>query len=140
MTKHEKSRGQALVEFALILPLFVLVLLGLFDAGRAVYAFNTVSNVARAAARQAIVDQTPANVRTAGRDVASGLTVAIDPVPCSETDCLYQVTVRCRFQPITPMLGSIFKPDLSSTVSMPIENKNPTAPQTTPVSEGTPTC
>jgi len=41
------TRGQALVEVALILPVFILVLVGIFDLGRAVYAFNTLSNSAR---------------------------------------------------------------------------------------------
>jgi hypothetical protein len=135
-----KPRGQALVEFALILPIFVLVLVGLFDGARAVYAYSTVGNVARAAVRQAIVDQTPATVRAAGRGVASGINVGIDPVPCSETDCQYQVTVRCAYHPMTPLLSTIFTPILSSSVSMEIENKNPAVPPTTPVSEGTPTC
>jgi Flp pilus assembly protein TadG len=137
--KH-KPRGQALVEFALILPIFVLVLLGLFDGARAVYAYSTVANVARAAVREAIVDQTPATVRAAGRRVASGINVAIDPVPCSETDCQYQVTARCAYQPMTPLLSSIFTPTLTSTVSMQIENENPLVPPTTPSSEGTPSC
>ena len=46
-----------MVEFALVVPLFVLLLVGLFDVGRAVYAYNTVNNAAREAGRLAIVDQ-----------------------------------------------------------------------------------
>jgi Flp pilus assembly protein TadG len=138
--RRRQRRGQALVEFALILPIFILVLLGLFDGARAVYALSTVGNVARTAVRQAIVDQTPATVRDAGRGVASGINVGIDPVPCSEAACMYQVTVRCRYEPMTPLLSSIFSPTLTSTVSMEIEVKNPETPQTTPVTEGTPAC
>ncbi|HLE59087.1 MAG TPA: TadE family protein, partial [Candidatus Limnocylindria bacterium] len=50
-------RGQTLVEFALILPIFLLVLVGIFDMGRAVYAYNTISNASRQAVRLGIVDQ-----------------------------------------------------------------------------------
>jgi Flp pilus assembly protein TadG len=59
MYRHlrQEKRGQALVEFALIVPVFILLLVGLFDLGRGVFAFNTISNAAREAARVAIVDQ-----------------------------------------------------------------------------------
>jgi Flp pilus assembly protein TadG len=51
------SRGQALVETALVLPVLVLLLLALFDFGRAVYAWNTVGNAAREGGRVATVNQ-----------------------------------------------------------------------------------
>lgn len=54
---HRRPRGQALVEFALILPIFILLLVGVFDLGRGVYVFSTVNNAAREAVRLAIVDQ-----------------------------------------------------------------------------------
>ena len=59
MLRREKGgrRGQTLVEFALILPIFILLLVGIFDFGRAIYAFNTISNAAREAVRVGIVDQ-----------------------------------------------------------------------------------
>ena len=41
------GRGQSLVEFALVLPVFVLVLVSLFDLGRGVFAYNTLTNAAR---------------------------------------------------------------------------------------------
>jgi Flp pilus assembly protein TadG len=53
----EQPRGQTLVEFALIVPVFILILVGLFDLGRGVYAFNTISNASREGVRIAIVDQ-----------------------------------------------------------------------------------
>jgi Flp pilus assembly protein TadG len=55
--RADEARGQALVEFALILPILILLLVGIFDFGRAIYAFNTVNNAAREAVRIAIVDQ-----------------------------------------------------------------------------------
>ena len=48
-------RGQALVEFALELPLFVLMLLAIFDFGRVIWARNSLENAAREGTRQAIV-------------------------------------------------------------------------------------
>ena len=49
------TRGQALVEFALVLPVLVLLLTGFFDLGRVVMAHDSLSYSAREAARYAIV-------------------------------------------------------------------------------------
>jgi Flp pilus assembly protein TadG len=49
------ARGQALVEFALILPVFILLLVGLLDVGRVVFAYNDASHAARDATRFASV-------------------------------------------------------------------------------------
>ena len=46
-----RRRGQATVEFALVLPLFVMLVLGVIDMGRAVYFYNGVSQAAREIAR-----------------------------------------------------------------------------------------
>jgi Flp pilus assembly protein TadG len=45
------------VEFALVLPIFLLLVVSLFDLGRAVFAYNTLTNAAREGARLAIVNQ-----------------------------------------------------------------------------------
>lgn len=50
-----RERGQALLEFALILPIFVVAILGMIDIGRAIWANNAVANAAREAARYAAV-------------------------------------------------------------------------------------
>ena len=54
-SKHS-DRGQALVEFALILPLFLLVIFGLIDLGRFVITDHILSQAAREGARQAAVE------------------------------------------------------------------------------------
>ena len=51
------GRGQGLVEFALVFPVIVLILFGVFDFGRAIYAYNTIANAARQGARVAAVNQ-----------------------------------------------------------------------------------
>jgi Flp pilus assembly protein TadG len=49
------SRGQALVETALVLPLFLMLLVGVVDMGRAVWATTSLNSAAREATRFAIV-------------------------------------------------------------------------------------
>ncbi|HLY13722.1 MAG TPA: TadE/TadG family type IV pilus assembly protein [Candidatus Limnocylindrales bacterium] len=57
MRRRSDARGQGLIEFALVLPIIVLMFVAIFDFGRAVYALNTVANAAREGARVAAVDQ-----------------------------------------------------------------------------------
>jgi Flp pilus assembly protein TadG len=61
---RRRRRGQALVEFALVLPLLLLMVFGIVDAGRLIYAYNTVSNSARNGARVAIVNQSTSGAET----------------------------------------------------------------------------
>lgn len=49
------SRGQGLTEFALVIPIFLLLVLAILDLGRVVWANNSVTNAAREAARFVIV-------------------------------------------------------------------------------------
>lgn len=78
LIRRRGESGQTLVEFALILPVFILLLVGLFDLGRGVYAFNTISNASREAVRIAIVDQDCAFIvaQAAQRAVSLGVTAS----------------------------------------------------------------
>jgi hypothetical protein len=51
----QPRRGQALVEFALIVPMFLVLIFAVFDFGRVIWANDAVGNAAREAARFAIV-------------------------------------------------------------------------------------
>jgi TadE-like protein len=53
--KVRRSRGQSLVEFALILPVFLLVLAGILDFGMMLYSRLTLVNATREGARWAVV-------------------------------------------------------------------------------------
>ena len=50
-----RDRGQDLVEFALLLPLLLLFILGIVEFGVAVFAYNTVANAAREGARVGVI-------------------------------------------------------------------------------------
>jgi hypothetical protein len=55
MTRHDKPRGQAMVEFALVFPIFILLMVGMFDLGRVIWVNDTLATASREAARFAIV-------------------------------------------------------------------------------------
>ena len=103
-------RGQALVEFALVLPLLLVLIFGIVDAGRLIYTYNTVANSARNAARVAIVNQsitgtdtcntTEATTYPTGCAISSGIGLGITPAdvtveyrdPTDTTDCKVPVS------------------------------------------------
>lgn len=141
--RRRLERGQALVEFALIASVFILVLVGLFDVGRLVYAYHTVNNAAREGGRQAIVDQTLAHVqaRAAGHSVGLGVTAAdvvVDyrdpgtPEAASSCDselgtdaiygCLAVVRVPYAYTAATPIVGNLIGPmTVTGEVRFPVE-------------------
>ena len=52
---RKRVRGQALAEFALVLPVFLLMAMAIIDVGRGIYIYGVMSNAAREGARYAIV-------------------------------------------------------------------------------------
>ena len=49
--RWSSERGQAVVELALTLPIFMLIVFGMLDLGRAVYMSNNLAAIARDGAR-----------------------------------------------------------------------------------------
>jgi Flp pilus assembly protein TadG len=134
-----KSRGQALLEFALVLPVLLIALLGLIDVGRGIFAYNSVSEAARNGARVAIVNQIQADICEVGASRAVGLglptgcvssnAAGITVAPgagCSpmKLNCLMSVTAKYDFVPITPLIGQILGPiRVASTSTVPVESE-----------------
>ena len=52
-----KQKGQALVEFALILPFFLLLVFGLIYSGMLFHDYSTLSTIARTAARDKAITE-----------------------------------------------------------------------------------
>src|SRR3954467_14207972 len=81
------SRGQSVAEFALVIPLFLVMLFGIIDIGRVVWANDALANAAREGARYASVtgsslitpDSTPAQIKsyTANYAIAAGTNVTV---------------------------------------------------------------
>jgi Flp pilus assembly protein TadG len=140
------GRGQSLVEFALVLPLFLVLVMGIVDLGLSVFAYNSITNAAREGARLAIVNQDTTKVTSKAKSQATvartpTVTVAYyqantDGTPnlaetCPVTGssyigvgCLAVVTFTGVYQPITPLIGSIlFKNGVTFTAKsvLPVE-------------------
>jgi Flp pilus assembly protein TadG len=76
-----RDRGAAAVEFALVLPLLLLIVFGIIDFGRALNAQITLTQAAREGARLAALGQPGVVSRT--QSAATGLS----PVSVSVTSC-----------------------------------------------------
>ncbi|MEA3345828.1 MAG: TadE/TadG family type IV pilus assembly protein [Chloroflexota bacterium] len=124
---NRSERGQVLIEFALTLPVIILILTGIFDLGRAIYAYNAVANAAREGARTGIfVKATDAKIKTAALQTAPGLSlseedVTINPSGSRDSGGTVEVTVTYPFQPVTSNLWGGSSIDISSSATMYVE-------------------
>jgi hypothetical protein len=132
---RRRQLGQGLTEFALIFPIFILLLVLVFDFGRAIYAHHTISNAARAGARVGIVDQNINAIKAKALDQTVGLNPDDITVPDPDfgcpiggptgplkIGCEVEVTVDYAYQPLTPIVGSLIGPmTMSATTRFPIE-------------------
>jgi len=121
--RRNRGRGQALVEFALVIPLFLLVIFGLVDLGRAVFVNNSLAEAARDGARYGSVqarsydDASRAAVEDWVLDRLEGVpnpTVTVTCVPqtfalgCTGNgEDLVIVTTEADLDMITPIIGQI---------------------------------
>jgi hypothetical protein len=109
------GKGQAIVELAIVFSLFVIIILAIFDLGRAVYFYSAIHNAAQEGARHGITDPNQTRIIEAARHLAVGL--AINPsVDLSDPD---KVTVRVEyeFSPVTPVLRILTDSETITLVS-----------------------
>lgn len=127
--RNRRSRGQSLVEFALILPVFLVLLAAALDLGRVFYTTVTMNNAAREGAVQAAetpqlyVEDQPCNTTTnlvvcrvqlETKDSAVTVLPQDIDLTCSMSGCPKQagsmvtVSIQGTFQLVTPLLSGIF--------------------------------
>jgi Flp pilus assembly protein TadG len=140
-SRRERTRGQGLVEFALIFPVMILILVGIFDVGRLIFAYNDITNAAREATRLGIVNQTIGAIQNEAINQAETLglnTGQVDVKFCdlagttctttkpTDLDAFVKVQVSYSWTAITPVVGNIIGPVTVTAVSqMPIERVYP---------------
>jgi Flp pilus assembly protein TadG len=70
---HPREEGQALVEFALLLPIFLLLVMGVVEFGRAWNSYQVVTDAAREGARTAVLADNTVTVDTVYKRIDSAL-------------------------------------------------------------------
>jgi hypothetical protein len=128
ITRFHSDHAQALVETALVLPLLLLLIVGLFDVGRAVWLSNTLATAVREGSRYGVVHgalsgsptgpgsatYTPpdtdtaitAHVRNYAADVPGSLTVK-STWPDGNANRGSRIVVSASF-PFIPILSQVF--------------------------------
>ena len=138
---RERTRGQALVEFSLVLVPFLLILMGIVDLGRGIYTYNAVAEAAREVARVTSVHPCTGSPCTLGNSTETQSVIATQgslvpgltgpggslTIQCtditdanqSNTDCppgdYVRVTVSVPFTAATPLVGLVGPITLAST-------------------------
>jgi Flp pilus assembly protein TadG len=118
-TPRYGERGQDLVEFALVLPVLLLILIAILDFGRAIYAYSAVASCAREGARRGIIladyddDLSEADVDAIeARVKETAVAISVDPSrltiqvtePTPET---VRVQVDYVFELLTPLVAEV---------------------------------
>lgn len=143
----ERDRGQALVEFSLILIPFLMLLMAIMDGGRALYMYNGASQAAREVARATSVYPCDPNNCVLGNHAKTAAVIATQKklipglggpgasivVQCtdmvdaslSNATCrsgdFVRVSVTIPFQVLTPLISMFAPSTLSSTTHIQIE-------------------
>jgi Flp pilus assembly protein TadG len=116
--------AQALVEFALSITVFMLLVLGTFDLARAYLAYTVVANAAREASRYGAAHVGEAGWASAAVQAGTNFAVGLDTAALSLTagtqtiDALPYITVSgtYQFHSITPMVGALLGDPISIRV------------------------
>lgn len=139
--RRRGSRGQALVEFSLTVMIFLVLLMGIFDFGRAIFMYNGVAQAAREIARVTSVHsggsaslgasaETAAVVATqkglipnlgnptyACVDIDKTAVAVAKGADCTPPDKAVKVTISAVYTPVTPVLSFLGDITLSSSSS-----------------------
>jgi hypothetical protein len=107
--------GQALVEFALAITVFMLLVLGTFDLARAYLAYTVVTNAAREASRYGAAHVGEVGWAAAAVQAGTALAIGLDPKVLALTagtttiDALPYISVRgtYQFHSLTPLVGAL---------------------------------
>lgn len=106
--KLNGERGQSLAEFALIVPIFLILVFSIVDFGMGFHAWITVTNSAREGARLGAVGGSEAQIIERVRDTAGTLKGQLDVTVDNAQGGAGQsvaVDVRYRYDFITPLGG-----------------------------------
>ncbi|TMC31607.1 MAG: pilus assembly protein [Chloroflexi bacterium] len=114
MTRR-KSRGQAMVEFALLSSLMFLMIMGIFDFGRAISVYVNIAEAAHEGARQLVLrsnyySSPPDSVvinATLAKIGGGGMVLSEDPclsnpIPCTSPSNPWTMTPNTGYIWITP--------------------------------------
>ncbi|GKV72346.1 TadE/TadG family type IV pilus assembly protein [Pseudarthrobacter sp. NCCP-2145] len=108
---HDSERGAAAVEFAILLPLLLMLVLGTIEFGRAYNAQITLTNAARDGVRVMAIGNDPAGAKTAAQNAAASVssTIPTSDITLSTSACStgaqVTLTIKYKLSTITGIAG-----------------------------------
>lgn len=117
----KNNKGQSLVEFALVIPVFLLLLFGIVEFGRAWEMMNVATSAAREGARvAAVTGPNVAGATSAAQRIlsAGNVTNATISVTGPDANNEVQVTVTVNYTPITNFIPGLGPIPITRTTSM----------------------
>ncbi len=110
MRADRRERGAAVVEFALVVPVLLILVLGIVEFGRAYQVQTTLSAAAREGARSMALGDDPAAARETTKSAFPLLNltdgqIAVAPSSCSQGQAV-TVTITRPYSFITGFFGS----------------------------------
>ena len=115
----KKQKGQALIEFALVFPFFLLLVFGIIYSGMLFYDYSTLSNVARSAARERAI--TKDSTDSTGNDIND---IIIENY-FKEGKFLYGQTTSLYSPGTPPMTIETADDDIVVTINMQLGDRSP---------------
>lgn len=118
-----KEDGQGLVEFALVIPLILLIIVAVFDFGRILYAHSQLELVAQESVRIAGLGQKDADIITYAQSNFTGndadLNITISPTESNRKPGSYVTVTLSHPESFLDILGGLSIPytvEASSTI------------------------
>lgn len=109
-----RDRGAVAVEFGLLLPLLMLIVMGIIDFGRMLNAQETLTQAAREGARLASFGESNGDITTRTRQAGSslcpddGACINVAPTSCPGDDGTVSVTYEFTFATPVGAFGAMF--------------------------------
>lgn len=114
----KSQKGQSIVEFAIVIPMLLLILFGIVDFGRTFHIYLSMNHVGREVARAASIHE-DVNVNAIVEGASSFVFENVE-VTYPE-DKYVRVEINYTVIPITPLIGSITEIPLSNNTEMKLE-------------------
>lgn len=128
MKRISGQRGQAMIEFALILPLLLLVMFAIFQFGFMFYSYISIQQAAREGARSAAVGKNDALITTAITNASTldptMLTISIAPAPATRlagSNVTVTVTIPSAQLLKMPLVDAYLPTQLTGQATMRME-------------------
>ncbi|GAA1628300.1 TadE family protein [Georgenia ruanii] len=120
MSRKQRDRGSAAVEFALVLPLLLLLVVGIAEFGRAYHLQTTLSGAAREGVRVMALHNSVTSTRETVRAYAPELSlkdsqIRVTPTTCVTTSSAPTATATVTVTYPIRFLTGLFGADLTLT-------------------------